>query len=118
MPIFGSLMEGMTGESETGWQRAGVVIGDIPATRPLAVMVAGRGVLLCRSGREVFAIGAQCPHAGQSLAGGRVRSGTIACPHHGARFRLSDGASLGGPTRRALVTHEVRIEEGEVWVRV
>ena len=107
----------MTGENATGWQRAGV-IGDIPATRPLAVVVAGRDILLCRSGGDVFAIAVLCPHAGQSLAGGRVRSGAIACPHHGARFRLSDGAALGGPTRRALITHEVRIEQGEVFVRV
>jgi len=106
----------MMGESEAGWQRV-CAIGDIPASRPLPVTVAGSEVLLCRSGREVFAVDALCPHAGQPLAGGRVRSGAIACPHHGARFRLTDGAVLGGPTRRRLATRELRVEDGEVWVQ-
>lgn len=101
---------------EEGWQLAARVEA-IPAARPLAVEVGGRVVLLCRSGSEVFALDARCPHAGQSLAQGRVRGGAIACPFHGARFRLSDGAALGGPTRTALGTHAVRLEKGEVWVR-
>ncbi|MEE4337618.1 Rieske (2Fe-2S) protein [Erythrobacter sp.] len=102
---------------EEGWQHAGRV-GEISSARPLAVEVGGREVLLCRSGGDVFAVDARCPHAGQSLAQGRVRGGAIACPFHGARFRLSDGAPTAGPTRRALGTHRVRIADGEVWVRL
>ncbi|KPP95002.1 MAG: Rieske (2Fe-2S) protein [Erythrobacter sp.] len=104
------------GDGERGWQCAGRVDA-IPAARPLAVGLGGREVLLCRSGTMVFAVDARCPHAGQSLANGRVRGGTIACPFHGARFRLADGAPTAGPTRRALGTYEVRITGGEVWVR-
>lgn len=107
----------MTDGAQSGWERA-ARLADIPASRPLAVEFAGRAVLLCRARGEVFAVDARCPHAGQSLAAGRVRGGAIACPAHGARFRLADGAALGGPTRRALPCHEVRVEDGEVWVRL
>lgn len=115
MPDFGSGAVA-SGNGESGWERV-CAAADIPSSRPLAVEVAGRAVLLCRAEGEVFAVDARCPHAGQSLAGGRVRGGAIACPHHGARFRLSDGAAIAGPTKRALGCHAVRVEDGAVWVR-
>jgi nitrite reductase/ring-hydroxylating ferredoxin subunit len=36
-----------------------------------------------------------------------VKRGVVTCPRHGARFRLSDGTALAGPTRTPLPCFDV-----------
>jgi len=47
-----------------------------------------------------YAIDDTCPHMGASLAGGFVENGTVTCPWHFWRFRLSDGAWADNPKLR------------------
>lgn len=62
-------------------------------------------VMLLREGAEVYAYINICPHQARMLnfAPNRfmVRDGTVMCSHHGATFRVTDGACLGGPCRGA-----------------
>lgn len=62
-----------------------------------AVDVEGRKVLLTRVSGKVCALENTCNHAGGPLNEGTVEDGSVVCPWHGSRFRLSDGALLGGP---------------------
>jgi 3-phenylpropionate/trans-cinnamate dioxygenase ferredoxin subunit len=63
-----------------------------------------------------FAVGAECSHALLPLAGGRVRRGAVVCPHHGARFDLRDGRSLGPPAATGIASWPVRLAAGRVEV--
>lgn len=58
----------------------------------------------------VFALDAFCPHAGASLASGRLEDGKVVCPLHGWGFDARDGACDVSPRVRAAVVpiHEAQ----------
>ena len=67
-------------------------VADVPETGCVA---AGDGrVLLAHVDGEVVAYRNACLHRGSRLDGGVVRAGTITCPAHLWRYRLSDGSCL------------------------
>jgi len=82
-----------------------------------AVDVSGRKVLLTRVAGKVCALENTCTHAGGPLNEGTVEDGTVACPWHGSRFRLSDGAVVGGPATFPQPTLETRKRAGRIQVR-
>jgi metal-sulfur cluster biosynthetic enzyme/nitrite reductase/ring-hydroxylating ferredoxin subunit len=74
-------------------------------------------VLLVRVGEEYFCIDDVCTHDGQPLTDGPIADGEIACPRHGARFSLETGEPTCMPAVEKIATYEVRLSEGQVWVR-
>ncbi len=82
-----------------------------------AFQVAGRDLLLCRSGGQVFAIADRCTHAAWSLAGAEIADCEILCALHGARFDLRTGEATAHPATKPVRTFAVRIREGRVEVR-
>jgi nitrite reductase (NADH) small subunit len=72
-------------------------VGSIPDGGSTVVEYQGRFVAVFFTGGEYFAIDDCCPHAGASLAAGRVQDGIVTCPWHYWRFRLSDGAWADNP---------------------
>ena len=96
--------------------------------------IAGRPIGVVRTAAGFFAVRNRCPHQGAEICGGRV-SGTmlasapgryrysdaepvLACPWHRWEFRLDDGASVGSVTTKRLVTYEVEVEDGDVYVKL
>jgi nitrite reductase/ring-hydroxylating ferredoxin subunit len=82
-----------------------------------AVDVDARKVLLTRVAGKVCALENTCTHSGGPLNEGTVEGGEVVCPWHGSRFRLSDGAVLGGPAtfpQPQLTTRKVR---GRIQIR-
>lgn len=78
-------------------------------------------VMLLRQDDRIYAYLNICPHQGRMLnfAPDRfmVREGTVMCSHHGATFRVSDGACLGGPCRGApLRPLEAMVQDGRVLI--
>ena len=90
----------------------------LPEGETTVVPVNGAPVLLCHLEGQFFATSAICPHAGQSLAAGRLRNGEISCPLHGARFDVRTGACTRGPSQAPLQTYPVLIEAGKLCVQV
>jgi 3-phenylpropionate/trans-cinnamate dioxygenase ferredoxin subunit len=80
--------------------------------------VPGLQALLCRVGETLYAVESACPHAGALLEKGRLVEGCLECPLHGARFALERGTIRRGPARRGLATHEVLVENGQVYVAI
>jgi NADPH-dependent 2,4-dienoyl-CoA reductase/sulfur reductase-like enzyme/nitrite reductase/ring-hydroxylating ferredoxin subunit len=88
----------------------------LPEDRGTRVEVAGVKILLVRSGAEVFAYGAECPHAGAPLENGAVCNGRIICPWHKGSFAVRDGTLLEPPALEGLARYPVCIEHGQVLV--
>lgn len=53
--------------------------------------VAGREVLLARSGDNFYAADNRCPHMGGNLSEGKLEGTVITCPLHHSQFDLTDG---------------------------
>jgi nitrite reductase/ring-hydroxylating ferredoxin subunit len=92
----------------------------------------GRPVGVVRTEQGFFAVRNRCPHQGADICAGLV-TGTmepsapgefsyseeklvVVCPWHRWEFELTTGESYGQVTRKRLVTYEVEVEDGEVYV--
>jgi nitrite reductase/ring-hydroxylating ferredoxin subunit len=78
----------------------------------VAVDVDGARIALTAVDGELHAFDAVCPHAGCSLLDGDVEGATVTCPCRFARFDVTTGAVLGGPTRSGLRTWSARLDGG------
>lgn len=78
------------------WTIVGIA-RDLTRAKPLALRVAGEGVVMFRDadGRAAALVD-RCPHRGVALSLGRVVNGVIECPFHGWRFDGA-GANCGVP---------------------
>jgi Fe-S cluster biogenesis protein NfuA/nitrite reductase/ring-hydroxylating ferredoxin subunit len=101
---------------QAGWVHA-APLGSIPDQGVLALALAGRSLLLSRSGATVSCFENACAHLGMPLDGGSVSGGVITCPHHGFRFSLESGECLTVPEVQ-LQTHAARIIGDQVEVRL
>lgn len=68
---------------------------------------------------EVFATADTCTHSDSSLSDGYVEpDGSVECVAHMARFCIRTGRVLAPPATAPLPTFQVRVEDGDVYVRV
>ncbi|MET0364720.1 MAG: Rieske 2Fe-2S domain-containing protein [Sphingobium sp.] len=92
---------------------------DVPPGQVKVVEAAGKAILLCNSKNRIFAVINKCSHAAEKLECGRMRSGWIACPVHGARFNLETGAAMNPPATQAIEIFAVRItDDGMIGVEI
>ncbi|MFT3967181.1 MAG: non-heme iron oxygenase ferredoxin subunit [Sphingobium sp.] len=91
-------------------------IEDVPPGAVKVVEVAGKAIVLCNTKDRIFAVINKCSHADEKLDCGRMRSGWIACPVHGARFNLETGAPMNPPATQPIETFAVRVSDGQIEV--
>ena len=86
----------------------------------LLVEVADRLVVVVRAGDQVYALDDVCTHDGGPLSDGKLDADelTIACPRHGAKFSLRDGAALTMPATQPTASHEAKIDGDQILVRL
>ncbi|GGW91840.1 Rieske (2Fe-2S) protein [Streptomyces chryseus] len=53
-----------------------------------------------------------CTHQGCTV--GSVEDGTINCPCHGSKFRVTDASVAAGPARKPLPPREITVESGSI----
>ncbi|MGI9177177.1 MAG: Rieske 2Fe-2S domain-containing protein [Pirellulales bacterium] len=93
-------------------------IAEIPDPGKTLVEVDGDMVALFHVGGIFYAIDDVCTHDGGPLADGELRDHKIACPRHGAKFDIRTGAALSMPAVRSTRAHDVKVEDGGVWIRL
>ena len=92
----------------------GAVLGaasDIPVGGG-AVYAAAKVVVTQPASGQYRAFSAVCTHVGCVV--NKVTNGTIDCPCHGSRFRITDGAVAAGPAPSPLPAKQVAIVDGRV----
>ncbi|WP_020597409.1 FAD-dependent oxidoreductase [Spirosoma panaciterrae] len=82
------------------------------------VRVGDTDVLLARTDGQFYALHPQCTHYHGPLVEGVLNGHRLICPWHNACFDVRNGHRLEAPALNGLPTHEVRIEQDQVFVRV
>ena len=93
-------------------------VSDVPDPGKELVEVEGEMVALFHVGGTFYALDDVCTHDGGPLVDGELADHTIAGPRHGAKFDIRSGAALSMPAIRATRAHEVKLENGDVFVRL
>ena len=94
-----------------------IALNSIPENSAKIVNIGDRQVMLIRrSGSDVSALSATCTHLECTL-GYRKEQNDIYCACHGGRFDAS-GNVLEGPPKKPLPKYEVKIDSGNVIVRM
>src|SRR6478672_770949 len=93
---------------------------DVPDPGKTLVEVGERLVVLIHAVGHFYALDDICTHDGGPLSEGPVDAldHTIACPRHGAKFDIRNGAALTMPATKPTRSHEVKVEDGQIFVRL
>ena len=91
---------------------------DVPDPGKILVEVEGEMIALFHVSGSFYAIDDVCTHDGGPLVDGELQDYTIACPRHGAKFDIRTGAALSMPAIRPTLAHDVKVEDGSVFVRI
>ena len=67
---------------------------------------------------KFYATDGLCTHARVHLAGGLVMEHLIECPKHNGRFDFTTGQAKGAPVCVNLQTYAVKVEAGEVFMKL
>lgn len=82
------------------------------------VRVGDTDVLLARVDGQYYALYPNCAHYQAPLAKGLLHGHRLICPWHNACFDVRNGHRLEAPALNGLTTHEVRVENDQVFVRL
>ncbi len=93
-------------------------VDEVPDPGKILVEVDERLVGLFRVDGTFYAIDDVCTHDGGPLVDGELEGFAVACPRHGAKFDVRTGAALTMPATQPTVSHEVKVVDGQVLVKL
>ncbi len=99
------------------WVTAGQE-GEIEPGQVKVIELGEKRLAVCNVDGQYYCIDDVCTHDGGSLDQGELFGDQIECPRHGARFDVKTGKALTLPAVFPVDTHEVRVENGTVQVKV
>ena len=75
-------------------------------------------VLVMLDDGKIFCVEDLCTHDGGTLGDGELEGNCLVCPRHGAKFDVRTGDAICMPATEGTLSHEVRIENNEVFVQL
>lgn len=78
--------------------------------------LAGRELVIARSGERYYAFPDRCTHAKRTLADGEWDGERVTCIYHGATFDVTAGGKATMPALRPLACQPVVLEGNELFV--
>ncbi len=66
----------------------------------------------------IYATDNSCSHEYSPLCEGIVMDGKVYCPKHGSRFDIRTGAVIDLPATHPVKTYPVKVEDGDVFVKL
>lgn len=92
-------------------------VADLPPGQGREASVGGKPVALFNVDGQFYAIGNTCIHRGGPLGQGFVEGDTVMCPWHAWTFNVRTGENVVNGEMK-VARYEVKVEDGEVLVRV
>ena len=89
---------------------------EVPDGGSTLAEIEDRLVVLFNVEGKFYAIDDVCTHDGGPLSDGKLSGFEIACPRHGAKFDIRNGAALTMPAIRPTAAHDVRVEGDDILV--
>jgi nitrite reductase/ring-hydroxylating ferredoxin subunit len=89
---------------------------DVAAGQMRVFDVAGTKVSVTSVDGHLYAFDDTCPHAGCSLAKGKLEGTTVTCACHGSQFDVTSGAVLRGPAVRPVRSRLAQLDGDDVLV--
>ena len=102
--------------SEENWHEVANTT-EINPDDPKKVNIGGEEIALYNGDGEIYASHNICTHAFASMADGFQEGREIECPLHEGRFDIKTGKALCAPVSEDLKTYEVKVENGNVFVK-
>ena len=102
--------------SEETWHQVANTT-EINPDDPKKVNIGGEEIALYNVDGEIYATHNICTHAFASMADGFQEGREIECPLHEGRFDIKTGKALCAPVSEDLKTYEVKVENGNVFVK-
>ncbi len=93
-------------------------VDEIPDPGKRVFEIDDQFVLVVHLDRQWYALDDRCTHDGGPLGEGRFDGLCIVCPRHGAKFDLQTGAAMTMPAVTATTRHDIKVEQGSVFVRL
>jgi naphthalene 1,2-dioxygenase system ferredoxin subunit len=90
----------------------------VPNDDVIAVQAGGRELAVYGVDGEVFVTNNICTHGHARLCDGFLEGHEIECPLHQGRFDIRNGRAMCEPLTEDIETFQVRIEGGEVFVKI
>jgi 3-phenylpropionate/trans-cinnamate dioxygenase ferredoxin subunit len=87
-------------------------------SRSARVVLGKNQIALFRLEDGVYALDDICSHEYSRLSEGEIWDDDVYCPKHGSRFEIRTGAVHGLPATKPVKSYPVKIENGEIWVKV
>jgi nitrite reductase/ring-hydroxylating ferredoxin subunit len=101
-----------------GWVRVAAA-ADVAEGQALGVRVGDKEIAIYHlTGGEFCATDNVCSHEYALLTEGWMENGCIECPLHAAQFDIRTGKALSAPADEDLAVFEVKVEGGDVLVKV
>ena len=99
------------------WHRVAAT-DDISEDDPVRVQVGDEDIAIYNIEGEFYATSNICTHAYASMVDGFQEGDEIECPLHDGRFNIKTGEALCLPVTENLSIFEVKVEDGDIFVKV
>jgi 3-phenylpropionate/trans-cinnamate dioxygenase ferredoxin component len=95
-----------------------ITVDELVDPGTLMIEIKDRLVVIVHLEGEFYCIDDVCTHDSGPLSDGELQGCQLICPRHGAKFDVRTGQALTFPAILATMAHEVKVDDGNVYVKI